>query len=219
MMIGVFLFDGGVMFKKQTRWLTKQQRKAYHRIASGIYYRSAKGWRLRFLTLTLKEGSKNDIHECFRVLKERIRRKFKDFEYFSVKILDSRPHMHLVYFGSFMLQKWLRSAWYDITGDSFIVDIRSTREEIYDAQRLAGYCIGQYVTSQEGKIRFSKSKNWLPQNWREMWKKILKACRYNFKKVLLIWHSWLLGYDVSNVFYKTPKHSRYKMFNSEFKFI
>jgi len=180
--------------KKRTRWLTKQQRKAYHRIASGIYYRSSKGWRLRFLTLTLKEGSKNDIHECFRVLKERIRRKFSDFEYFAVKISGDRPHMHLVYFGSFMLQRWLRSAWLEITGDSFIVDIRSTREEIYDAQRLAGYCIGQYVTSQDGDVRFSKSKNWLPKNWLEVWKNLLQVYNYDMKKVLDSWHSWLLGY-------------------------
>jgi len=205
------------MFKKQTRWLTKQQRKAYHRIASGIYYRSAKGWRLRFLTLTLKEGSNNDIHECFRVLKERIRRKFKDFEYFAVKIDGSRPHMHLVYFGSFMLQRWLRAAWLEITGDSFVVDIRSTREPIYDPQRLAGYCISQYVTYQEGTIRFSKSKNWLPKGWNDVWKRLLKACKYDFKKVLAHWHSWLLGYDISNVC-KTVKHPRYKPFASVYTF-
>jgi hypothetical protein len=206
-------------YKKQTRWLTKQQRKAYHRIASGIYYRSAKGWRLRFLTLTLKEGSQNDIHECFRVLKERIRRKFKDFEYFAVKILEARPHMHLIYFGSFMLQRWLRDAWQEITGDSFIVDIRSTREEAYDAQRLAGYCISQYVTCQEGTIRFSKSKNWLPKDWMQTWKGLLKYCKYDMKMVLLYWHSWLLGYSFPSAmskdlhdFYKFVKRHRYKTF-------
>lgn len=181
-------------YKKQTRWLTKQQRKAYHRIASGIYYRSEKGWRLRFLTLTLKAGSENDIHECFRALKERIRRRFKDFEYFSVKIDGERPHMHLVYFGSYMVQRWLRESWFEITGDSFVVDIRSTREQIYDAQRLAGYCISQYVTAQEGTVRFSKSKNWLPKNWLTVWRKLLKYYNYDIKKVLQSWHSWLLGY-------------------------
>lgn len=203
--------------KKQTRWLTKQQRKAYQRIASGIYYRSAMGWRLRFLTLTLKEGSKNDIHECFRVLKERIRRKFKSgFEYFAVKIQEARPHMHLVYFGSFMVQRWLRDAWHEITGDSFVVDIRSTKEAVYDAQRLAGYCIGQYVTcNQEGTIRFSKSDNWLPKNWLTVWKRLLKYFNYDIKKVLEYWHSWLLGYafpsEMEKVIFKNITKSRYKI--------
>jgi len=184
-----------MVYQPKKCWLTKQQRKAYHRIASGIYARSAYSWRLRFLTLTLKEGSKNDIHECFRILKERIRRKFSTFEYFAVKIEEARPHMHLVYFGSFMLQRWLRDAWQDITGDSFVVDIRSTKGPINDAQKLAGYCISQYVTCQEGgTIRFSKSKNWLPVHWQKVWKGLLRVCNYDMKRVLTFWHSWLLGY-------------------------
>jgi hypothetical protein len=50
----------------------RKRRRIYQRLLTGLYYH--RGKTLRFLTLTLVRGSDNDIHRCFRVFKERIRR-------------------------------------------------------------------------------------------------------------------------------------------------
>ena len=55
-----------------TKKIKRKRRRAYHRLLTGLHYH--KSQTLRLLTLTLVEGSSNDIHECFRIFKERIRR-------------------------------------------------------------------------------------------------------------------------------------------------
>jgi hypothetical protein len=163
------------------------------------------GKRPRFLTLTLVTGSPNNIHECFRAFKERIRRLtpnkirrqdkdgyFTDkrmnrffgdkkdwdkpikFEYFSVIVSGERPHMHILYFGDWLPHAWLKKVWLEITGDSDIVDIRTTGRGVDDVKRLAGYVLAQYALFQEGDIRFQMSQGW---TWRGMardWKKAVR---------------------------------------------
>jgi len=182
---------------------SRKRRRAYHRLRTGLSFHS--GQRLRFLTLTLVEGSPNDIHECFRIFKERVRRltpnrirkldteeyftpqrmsKFFDkekdwdkklkFAYFSVIIRDARQHMHILYFGNWLPHAWLKKVWKEITGDSDVVDIRTTRNPVDDERRLASYTLGQYVLFQDGEIRFQMSQDW---TWRGMvrdWKKTVK---------------------------------------------
>jgi len=142
------------------------------------------------------EGSDNDIHKCYRIFKERVRRltpnkikkqdtegyftpqrrikffgkeetwnKSIKFEYFSVVIRDNRQHMHVLYFGNWLPHAWLKRVWKERTGDSEIVDIRTTNRVVDDDRRLAGYVLTQYALFQEGNIRFQMSQGW---TWRGM---------------------------------------------------
>jgi len=173
---------------------SRKRRRAYHRLRTGLTFHHGK--RLRFLTLTLIEGSKNDIHACFRVFKERIRRltpnkirkqdiegyftparmrqffgkkegwdKSIKFEYFSVIVYGKRPHMHILYFGDWLPHAWLKKVWKEITGDSEIVDIRTTKDGVDNEKSLTGYVLSQYALLQEGDIRFQMSQGW---TWRGM---------------------------------------------------
>jgi hypothetical protein len=157
------------------------------------------------MTLTLVQGSSNNIHECFRILKERLRRltpnkiKKQDksgfftsqrmhhyfgdsktwvkpikFEYFSVVISGERQHMHILYFGHWLPHSWLKKVWKEITGDSDVVDIRTTRTGVNNVKSLASYVLAQYALFQEGDIRFQMSHGW---TWRGMvrdWKREVK---------------------------------------------
>jgi len=182
---------------------SRKRRRAYHRLRTGFSFHY--GQKLRFLTLTLVEGSANDIHRCFRVFAARVKRltpnkiKKKDtkgyftpqlmgrffgkkegwnkpikFEYFSVNVKGDRQHMHILYFGNWLPHAWLKKAWKDITGDSEIVDIRTTKKGVHDEKALTRYVIGQYAIFQDGDIRFQMSQGW---TWRGMvrdWKREVK---------------------------------------------
>jgi len=60
------------------------------------------------------------------------------FGYFSGIINGEPPHMHILYFGNWLLHAWLKKVWREITGDSDIVDIRTTKENVHDEKMLAG---------------------------------------------------------------------------------
>jgi len=181
----------------------RKRRRGYHRLLTGLAFH--RGKKLRMITLTLVKDSINDIHECFRILKERIRRltpnkiKKQDtigyftpqrmrhyfgdskkwdkpikFEYFSVIIFGDRQHMHILYFGHWLPYAWLKKVWKEITGDSDIVDIRTTREGVKNVKKLASYVLAQYAVLQDGDIRFQMSHDWA---WRGMvrdWKRAVK---------------------------------------------
>ena len=203
---------------------SRKRRRAYHRLRTGLVFHWGK--QLRFLTLTLVEGSGNDIHRCFRTFKERVRRLtphklrrqdtggfFTDarmrryfgsketwnnpitFEYFSVIIKGARAHMHILYFGSWLPHSWLKKVWREITGDSEIVDIRTTKGGVTDDKRLAGYALAQYALFQDGDVRFQMSQGW---TWRGMvrdWKRQVTlhtrkkrgVYKVNFQELLKDW--------------------------------
>jgi len=96
------------------------------------------------------------------------------FEYFSVVVNGERPHMHILYFGDWLPHAWLKKVWRKITGDSDIVDIRTTQKGIDNEKRLVSYALSQYALFQEGDIRFQMSQGW---TWRGMvrdWKHAVK---------------------------------------------
>ena len=49
------------------------------------------------------------------------------------------PHLHLLVQGSFIPQKWLANKWYAITGDSYIVDVRSCTHATDAAKYVTKY--------------------------------------------------------------------------------
>ena len=133
---------------------TRTQRRAWFRLKCGLMRKRYGDNRLRFLTLTLKKDSPQDIMTCWNNMKGRIRRKFEVFEYFLVRV--ENQHLHLLFFGSYMPQDWLSRSWLAVTGDSPVVDIRACKNRVFDSTRLYHYAIKQYVIGQDGEIRFHR---------------------------------------------------------------
>lgn len=49
------------------------------------------------------------------------------------------PHLHIIAAGTFIPQAWLRDRWLEITGDSYIVDVRLIRDRSEAAQYITKY--------------------------------------------------------------------------------
>jgi len=204
---------------KQT-W-TRQQRRAYQRILSGL--RKHKGELLRFITLTTAKGMKRDIRQAFKVLHERIRRLTplkllkqgyitKDelkkyypnkplnepirFEYFKVETAEGVAGvLHILYFGDYIPQKWLSDVWRDITGTAYVVDIRACKDRVKSPKRLARYCISQYVAGQEAFVRYSWSHGWVGKGFVRIWRFIIDKIG-DIKKALFLWNKLLDGEEI-----------------------
>ncbi len=101
-----------------------------------------KGKRVRFLTLTLKASllplrqQLDRLYDSFQTLR---RRKFwQQAVAGGVAFLELKwnahndhwhPHFHMLIQGNFLPYQQLRAAWLEITGDSYIVDIRIVKDE------------------------------------------------------------------------------------------
>ncbi len=101
-----------------------------------------KGKQVRFLTLTLKasllplDQQLDRLYNAFQTLR---RRKFwKQAVAGGVAFLELKwnahndhwhPHFHMLIQGKFLPYQQLRAAWLEITGDSYIVDIRIVKDE------------------------------------------------------------------------------------------
>ncbi len=122
--------------------------------------------RLCLLTLTMKnaatlDGGLSNLKKAFtqfkrkKVFKERIKGYFGGFEYtFNPKTNDFHVHLHLIVLrGKFWNQSDISDAWRDVTGDSFIVDIR----EIKDAHKgVKEVC--KYVVKSNDLMKMSDDK-------------------------------------------------------------
>ena len=178
--------------------LTRTQRRAWFRLKCGLQRNRRGDHRLRFLTLTLKKGPDRDIMNCWNKMKGRIRRKFKVFEYFLVRV--EHQHLHLLFFGSFMPQSWLSNAWLAVTGDSPVVDIRACKVPVHNSMRLANYAIKQYVLGQDGEVRFQMSRGWVYRGFMGDWHKIKAFFNYEMFKAVdylnRFLETWLLIMDL-----------------------
>ena len=198
---------------------SKKQKRAYHRILSGL--RVHKGELLRFLTLTTAEYMQRDLRSAWRVLKERIRRltplrlikmgyiELKDvrkyypnkslneplkFEYLKVETDEGVAGvLHVLYFGDYIPQKWLSDAWKEITGTAYIVDIRACKDPVKSPKRLARYCVAQYVSGQTAFVRFSWSWGWVGKGFVKVWRTLLKEVGYDIKRAIALWEKLLSG--------------------------
>lgn len=108
----------------------------------------------RFLTLTLKPTclglavQLDRLYECFRMLRKTlVWRKcvaggcaFLEVIW-SDRSQDWHAHLHVLIHGSYLPHDRLKAAWYLVTGDSMIVDIRLVRDE-----RTVGRYITKYVS-------------------------------------------------------------------------
>lgn len=99
------------------------------------------GRRIRFLTLTLKASSDplaaqlDKLYTGFQALRRRALWKqkvtggvaFLELTW-SHRTSTWHPHFHILIEGSFLPYQQIKSLWYEITGDSFVIDIRAIRD-------------------------------------------------------------------------------------------
>jgi hypothetical protein len=110
--------------------------------------------RLCFLTLTMKNAATLDgglvkLKKSFaqfkrkKVFKERIKGYFGGFEYtFNPKTNDFHIHLHLIVLrGKFWNQSDISDTWREVTGDSFIVDIREIKDIRKGVKEVAKYIV------------------------------------------------------------------------------
>ncbi len=110
--------------------------------------------RLCLLTLTTKnaptlDGGLSNLKKAFtqfkrkKVFKERIKGYFGGFEYtFNPKTNDFHIHLHLIVLrGKFWNQSDISDAWRDVTGDSFIVDIREIKDAHKGVKEVCKYVV------------------------------------------------------------------------------
>jgi len=95
----------------------------------------------------------------------------KRFEYIKITT-DEGVHgvHHILYFGHFLPKRWISKNWFEITGAAEQVDIRQIKgKKMYDRERLARYCISQYVAGQTAFLRYSISQNWVFKGFMQTW--------------------------------------------------
>lgn len=108
--------------------------------------------RLRFVTLTLKHVAAplalqlDRLISCFKLLRSHpaVSRAMLGGVWFVEVKLDKagnlwHPHLHVIVEGDFVQQKVLAKSWYEVTGDSYIVDIRQIDSVAERARYVAKY--------------------------------------------------------------------------------
>jgi hypothetical protein len=160
---------------------------------------------MRFLTLGSAPRMRKNIDESLRVLKERIKRltplklvrdgyaspgqlhcqySGKDlnspirFDYLKIKTTEGPNGVfHILYFGDFIPQAWLKAAWLDITGTCRSVYIRACAKDTYNDKRLAKYIVSQYCVGQSDFLAYSWSWGWVYPGFVKDWKELKRICR------------------------------------------
>jgi len=132
----------------------------------------------RFLTLTLRPNPAENldyhidlIRTAFKRLVARIRRNYQGFEYLAALELQKNgtPHIHCVFRGVYIPQKWLSSAWHQLT-NAYIVHVRQV-------DKIPGICneVCKYLTKTAADIQKAApgvplivmSRGWLPPDYQD----------------------------------------------------
>jgi len=211
------------------KW-TSAQRACYYAIRSGLLCHN--GNSLRFLTLTSTVDMKRSISDCFKVLVNRIERMtplkfiergvipksklayyFPDLDHKKSLKLDylyvltsegASGVLHVLYFGDYLNEMWLKDNWEDITGGARQLFIENIKDSETNVKEVAKYIVNQnkifgYVAGQSKYVRHSYSKNWVYRGWRTDFIKLKFVCCHKdrFKNSSLSadywkhWYQWL----------------------------
>ena len=179
--------------QRENQW-SRKQRRAYHRVLSGLEVARAFNERVRFITLTSSPSSPEDIHSSFSKLVKRIRRLYGKFEYFAVREETSSGliHVHLLYRGSYIPRDWLSSVWAEIH-KAPIVWIREVDLKRDSKKKIAGYLVKYLAKNLLG--RFWASWNWVFRGFVKFWKMIIEHYGYG-SAVIAMWREFLWGNSV-----------------------
>ncbi|MBN1859927.1 MAG: hypothetical protein JW840_00540 [Candidatus Thermoplasmatota archaeon] len=213
---------------------TTPQRRCYQRIKSGLTWH--KDEILRFLTLGSAPGMIRDQQMAFRCIKESLRRKtlaklynegylskrqlrshytgkplgyVPQFQYINIRTTEGPEGvLHILYFGDFLPQSWLKDEWHRLTGGCQSAYIRMCKTRTYNEKRLARYCIDQYCAGQTDYLRFSCSKHWVYPGFVRHYNSLKVDCRdyshaigecyghpvyrLDMDRLINRWNEWLL---------------------------
>lgn len=188
----------------------RKQKRAYHRLFSGLQKAFDTGMVVRFLTLTSsKEVKDADLHGHFKVLMTRIRRKYGVTEYALIRTGEGNGVLHILYVGGFISQKWLSYQWNEIH-QSPVVDIRIVRNE---TRRLTSYLVSHYLSRQKD-FRLSYSRFWLFPGASRVWKELKKNWLHKSKKGLFyLWRN--LCREISSKVTKKVKEFVWQLFKNK----
>ncbi|MCD6262479.1 MAG: hypothetical protein J7J52_05605 [Deltaproteobacteria bacterium] len=212
-------FPSAVSHKQAKRSWSGKQKRAYHRVLSGLYLNlTIKGLPIRFMTLTSANESPDFDYQndSFSALVKRIRRmtpaKFVKegwispndlkkyfpgkalnehltFNYFKVHTNEGNGVFHILYSGDFIPQKWLKAQWMALH-NAWNVNVKSVSN---NRKKVASYVVGQYIVNQDSTFtRFSWSSGWLMRGAVAMWN-YLKGW-YSFPQVLGVFHGWMRSF-------------------------
>jgi len=130
----------------------------------------------RMVTLTLRPQRDKSldaqilfIRTAFKRLVARIRRRFQGFEYVATLELQKNgtPHIHTLYRGVYIPQRWLSKAWLQLTG-AYKVDIRQVDKVPAACAELVKYFVktaAQIQAAAPGIPLLVMSRNWLPPGY------------------------------------------------------
>lgn len=203
------------------KW-SNAQKNCYNAIRSGLIQHD--GDALRFLTLTSIRTMNRSITKCFNVLVKRIERStpntFVDLGYIEKESIDyyfpdknkcenlsidylyvlttegACGVLHVLYFGDYLNEKWLKDSWEEITGGARQLIIEAI--PLSDVKEVSRYIVNQkklfvYISSQSKYVRHSYSKNWVYKSWRKDFD-ILRYCCYSNKypecRLKNLWSTW-----------------------------
>lgn len=213
------------------RW-SKAQMRCYDAIRSGAVVHS--GEVLRFLTLTSVKDIRKPILTCFRLLVKRISRlcpndfvklglitsqmlgyyfPYRDvgnslvFEYLFVLTSEGNGVLHVLYYGDFIHEKWLKDNWELISGGRNLF-IENVLDSDISLDEVSKYVVNQskvfnYVSAQSKFIKHGYSRNFVYPYWKvdfySMRKDYSHSCyemfgdwnHFDFKVFWSMWSKWL----------------------------
>jgi len=138
--------------------------KERSRVIANNVEKKVRGMRTRFLTLTLKHRQEEVSKTVARLLqsfkelrRSRLWKRAVDggIGFVEVKVSDGwHVHLHALITGNFLDYKELRKLWLKITGDSFVIDIRTVKD-----QKEVIYYVAKYASkSLDRSTMFHRSR-------------------------------------------------------------
>jgi hypothetical protein len=149
----------------------KKRGKAYREILAGVQFHQFE--KLSLVTFGFQRGSEID---CRTVLKEMMTWIKRDFQfktdYFRVEVWENkrdtdawRVHVHMIWNAPYVRQQLIREKLELYIGENAHVDIRLLKG---DPKNSARYLM-QYLGNQEGKVYYTRSREWLPKGYNDEW--------------------------------------------------
>ena len=139
-----------------------RRRRFYQRFEGGV--EAHQGEPLRFMTLPMPGADAAGLRRAFQLLTVRVRRVYGRFEY--LRVVEVGPkgigvwHLHVAFYGTYIPQVWLSTAWESITGYAVVhVELADGTAARYMAKSLVGYMAKDGSTGSYGV----SSRGWVPQ--------------------------------------------------------
>lgn len=165
-------FFGKKAQNKRVSW-NRRQKRFFQRSLSGIELAFISRERVRVMCLTSSDASESShkaLHRHFSALVKRIRRRYGKFEYIGVKEFTRKGllHLHLLFRGVFISQRWLSDAWFDLHGAFrvFLQQLRGRRKRI-------GAYLCKYLVKEPRYSRYWCSWGWVYRGFVRDWKMIV----------------------------------------------